>query len=106
MTTTAADIRFSRACTLLILGNLLDGVFTFTFLQMDLVREANPILSWLYGASPLSFMVFKLSCVQLGLLILWHHRQRALAAMAVRVTAGMYAAVVAYHFSIAVWAPV
>ena len=98
---TLDDLGFHRACVLLLLGNLLDGLFTFTFLQLQMVREANPLLAWIYTASPVSFMVFKLSCVQFGLLILWQHRHRAAAAFAVRASAGMYAAVVAYHCSIA-----
>ncbi len=97
---------FQRAWILLLLGNLLDGLFTFTFLQLQVVREANPLLAWIYTASPVSFMVFKLSCVQFGLLILWQYRHRVAAGLAVRARAGVYAAVVAYHCSIAVTVPV
>ena len=100
------DLGFHRAGVLLLLGNLLDGLFTFTFLQLRMVDEANPLLSWIYGASPLSFMLFKLSCMQFGLLVLWQHRHRVAAGLAVRASAGMYAAVVAYHCSIAVSPPV
>jgi len=101
MTTTAAtQAGFPRACSLLLLGNLLDGLFTFTFLQHGIVQEANPLMRWLYTGSPLSFMLFKLFTVQLGLLVLWMHRCRKSALVGVRLTAGMYAMVVAYHCSI------
>src|SRR4051812_33473768 len=106
MITNAADAGFARACALLLLANLLDGLFTFTFLQLNVVREANPLMGWLYNVSPLSFMLFKLSCVQLGLLILWQHRCRRAAHLGVRVTAGLYSAVVAYHCAIAASLPV
>ena len=95
------DPGFSRACVLLLIGNLLDGVFTFTYLQMNLIGEANPVMRRLYETSPVSFMLFKLSCVQLGMLILWQHRCRRAAAVGVRVTAAAYVMVVAYHVSIA-----
>lgn len=102
MIDTTAETGFMKACALLLLGNLLDGVFTFAYLQCGVACEANPVMRWFYAASPLAFMLFKLSCVQLGLLVLWMHRSRATAAIGVRVTAGLYTAIVAYHFAIMV----
>ena len=107
MTTTAAtQTGFPRACSLLLLGNLLDGLFTFTFLQHGIAQEANPLMRWVYMGSPLGFMVFKLCVVQLGMLILWMHRCRKAALVGVRLTAAMYAGVVAYHCSIVASLPV
>ena len=107
MTTIAATpTGFAGAAALLLLGNLLDGLFTFVFLQHGIVQEANPLMRWVYSGSPLGFMVFKLSCVQLGMLVLWMHRGRPAALAGVRVPAGLYAMVVAYHCSIAVALPV
>ena len=105
-TTTVTQAGFARAGSFLLLGNLLDGVFTFTFLQHGIVQEANPLMRWIYNGSPLAFMVFKLACVQLGMLVLWMHRCRPMALVGVRVTAGMYATVVAYHCSIVASLPV
>jgi hypothetical protein len=105
---TASDTNetgFSRACSLLLIGNLLDGIFTFSFLQLGVVEEANPLMRWMYGVSPLSFMVFKLCTVQLGMLILWMHRCRKAAVLGLQATAGLYTTVVAYHCSIALSLP-
>lgn len=92
--------------TLLILGNLLDALFTFTFLQLDLVSEANPLMRWAYDGSPLSFMLLKLSCVQLGVLLLWAQRHVPVAGMAIRAAAGLYVAIVAYHVTLMAQLPV
>jgi hypothetical protein len=101
MRTSNGEPGFSRACFLLLVANILDGVFTFTYLQMHLVKEANPVMRWLYDASPVAFMLFKVSCVQLGMLILWLYRWRRAAVVGIWVTAALYAMVVAYHFTIA-----
>ena len=102
----ATETGFPRACSLLLLGNLLDALFTFTFLQQGVVQEANPLMRWLYTGSPMAFMLFKMSCVQLGMLILWMNRCRRSALVGVRVAAGLYATVVAYHVSIMLALPV
>jgi hypothetical protein len=85
---------------MLLLGNLLDALFTFTLLQLHVVVETNPLMRWVYEGSPLSFMVAKLGCVQLGFLLLWVHRHVAAAQVAMMAGATMYAAIVAYHLSI------
>ena len=102
----AKDAGLSTACSLLLLGNLLDGLFTFSFLQLGYVQEANPLMRWLYTGSPVGFMVFKLCVVQLGMLILWMHRCRRSAVVGLRMTAVMYGGIVAYHCSIAASLPV
>jgi hypothetical protein len=101
-----SDIVFSRATALLLLGNLLDALFTFTMLQLDLVSEANPLMRWAYDSSPLSFMLLKLSCVQLGVLLLWAQRHVRVAGVAIQAAAGLYVAIVAYHFSVMARLPV
>src|SRR5215471_5986189 len=74
----------------LLLGNLADAVFTLTFLQLHLVNETNPIMRWVYEGSPLSFMVTKLACVQIAILLLWAHRRRPAARLAMAAGATMY----------------
>jgi hypothetical protein len=95
-----SDVVLTRATALLLLGNLLDALFTFTLLQLDLVSEANPLMRWAYESSPVSFMLLKLSCVQLGVLLLWAQRHLPVAGMAIRAGAGLYLAIVAYHFTL------
>lgn len=99
------DIVLTRASALLILGNLLDALFTYLFLQMNVVSEANPLMAWAYASSPISFMLLKLSCVQLGVLVLWLHRHVPAAQLALRAAAGIYLGVVAYHFTLMVQLP-
>jgi polyferredoxin len=96
----------TRAAALLLLGNLLDALFTLTLLQLNLVSEANPFMRWVYGHSPVSFMLLKLSCVQFGLLILWAQRHVPAAGLAIQAGAGLYLAVVAYHFTLMAQLPV
>jgi hypothetical protein len=86
----------------LILGNLLDAVFTFTSLQLHLVNETNPLMRWLYEGSPLTFLVAKLGCVQVGFQLLWAHRHVPMAQAAMAAGAVMYTFVVVYH--LALWA--
>jgi hypothetical protein len=94
-----------RATALLIVGNLIDAVFTFTFLQLQLVAEANPLMRWAYDSSPMSFMLLKLFCVQLGVLLLWPQRHLPVAGMGIQATAGLYVAIVAYHVMVMVQFP-
>jgi polyferredoxin len=101
-----SDIMLTRAAALLLLGNLLDALFTLTLLQLNLVSEANPFMRWVYGHSPVSFMLLKLSCVQFGLLILWAQRHVPAAGLAIQAGAGLYLAVVAYHFTLMAQLPV
>ena len=101
-----SEIILTRATALILLGNLLDALFTFTFLQLDVVSEANPLMRWAYELSPMSFMLLKLSCVQLGVLLLWAQRHVPAAGLAIRAGAGLYVAIVAYHFTLMAQLPV
>jgi hypothetical protein len=101
-----SDVVVTRALALLILGNLLDALFTYLFLQMNVVSEANPLMAWAYQSSPLSFMLLKISCVQLGVLLLWLQRHVPAAQVAIQAAAGLYVAVVAYHFALMAQLPV
>ena len=94
------DRRLGLMAATLIVGNLLDGLFTVTLLQLHLVREANPVMRWLYEGSPLSFMATKLLCVHVGLMLLWGQRHLPAAQRAMATGAAVYAAVVLYHLSL------
>jgi hypothetical protein len=96
------DAETSLCSVLLLFGNLLDGLCTLVLLQLNLASEANPLLAWVYGISPVSFMVTKLAMVQSGLLLLWMHRHVKAAQIALQVGAGTYAAIVVYHVAFVV----
>jgi uncharacterized protein DUF5658 len=86
-------------------GNLLDGLFTLTLLQLRLVSEANPLMRWMYQASPLSFMTVKLAVVQLGLVVLCLQRGNRASQLAINAGAALYAAIVCYHLTVIAWMP-
>lgn len=99
------DAATSLCSILLLVGNLLDGLCTLVLLQLNVAQEANPLMAWVYGMSPLSFMVMKLALVQFGMLLLWMHRHVRAAQVALQVGAGTYAAVVIYHLAYMVRLP-
>ena len=96
-----SDAATSLCSILLLVGNLVDGLCTLLLLQLDLAREVNPLLAWIYGMSPVSFMVTKLALVQTGLLMLWMHRHVRAAQVGLQVGATAYAGIVAYHIAFA-----
>src|SRR5688572_20835744 len=72
------------AVTLLLL-NLLDGLFTLTFLQLGVAQEANPIMRAAYDLSPLGFMIVKMLVVNVGVVVLSAHRDTRLSDIALKV---------------------
>ncbi|MBI3181143.1 MAG: hypothetical protein HYZ28_03265 [Myxococcales bacterium] len=79
--------------------NLLDGLFTVGFLQVNVAEEANPLMRLAYDTSPLAFMAAKLLAVQGGVLVLWSQRQVPLAQSALRGAAWLYGGLVAWHLA-------
>lgn len=93
------DILTSYSSVLLLVGNLFDGLVTLVLLQLDLAREANPFLAWVYSMSPVSFMVAKLALVQFGMLLLWLNRHVRAAQLGLQLGAVMYSGIVGYHLA-------
>ncbi len=87
---------FAAAAALLVL-NLADAVFTLTFLELGVAQEANPLMRLAYEASPVGFMLLKLSIVQGGTGLLWLHRSSPAGRLALHAGVLLYAAIVAYH---------
>jgi hypothetical protein len=99
------DFTVSLSPVVVLFGNLLDGLFTLTLLQLRLVHEANPLMRWMYQASPLSFMTVKLAVVQLGLLVLCLQRGNRASRLAIDAGAALYAAIVCWHLTVIAWLP-
>lgn len=98
--TRAADaLGQSGAAVTLLFLNLLDGLFTLTFLQLGVAQEANPLMRLAYEASPLSFMVLKLGVVNLGVWVLCMHQDSRLAQVAMKIAVGVYAVIVTWHLA-------
>ena len=89
----------SPASVALLLLNLLDGLFTLTFLQMDVAEELNPLMRAAYESSPLVFMVAKLIIVNAGLTLLCMHRGLRASRLAIRAGALIYAVINVYHLA-------
>ncbi|HVE82964.1 MAG TPA: DUF5658 family protein [Myxococcales bacterium] len=85
----------------LLVLNLLDALFTMTFLHMRVAEEANPLMRAAYAGSPLLFLVLKLFLVHTGATLLWVNRAAAAARVALASGVGLYAAIVVYHCSFA-----
>ncbi|WP_224249685.1 DUF5658 family protein [Hyalangium gracile] len=89
----------SPASVALLVLNLLDGLFTLTFLQLDVAEELNPLMRVAYESSPLVFMVSKLIIVNAGLTLLCLHRTLRASRLAIRAGALIYAIINVYHLA-------
>lgn len=94
-----ASFGFASACAALLVLNLLDGLFTLTFLQLGVAEEANPLMRAAYEHSPLLFMGSKILLVNLGAWMLWANRRTEAARAALSAGVLLYAGIVAYHCS-------
>ncbi len=89
----------SPASVALLVLNLLDGLFTLTFLQLDVAEELNPLMRVAYEGSPLLFMLAKLVIVNAGLTLLCVHRGLRASRLAIRAGALIYAVINVYHLA-------
>ena len=77
--------------------NLLDAVFTLTWVGTGLASEANPFLHELVHAHPVAFVTAKLALVGLASLLFWRLRQRPLAVIGIFVGFLVYYALLLVH---------
>ena len=89
----------SPASVALLVLNLLDGLFTLTFLQLEVAEELNPLMKLAYEHSPLLFMMAKLVIVNAGLTLLCLHRGMKASRLAIRAGALIYAVINVYHLA-------
>jgi hypothetical protein len=94
-----ASFHISPAAVLLLLLNLVDGLFTLTFLQLEVAEELNPLMRVAYEHSPLAFMALKVTIVSLGLTLLCLHRSMRISQRAIQAGAGLYAVIDIYHLA-------
>ena len=93
------EFYLSPASVALLVLNLLDGLFTLTFLQLDVAEELNPLMRVAYAHSPLLFMMAKLVIVNAGLWLLCLHRSLRASRLAIRAGAIIYAVINVYHLA-------
>lgn len=96
---TLGTFYLSPASVALLVLNLLDGLFTLTFLQLEVAEELNPLMRLAYEHSPLLFMLAKLVIVNAGLSLLCMHRSMTASRMAIRAGALIYAVINIYHLA-------
>jgi uncharacterized protein DUF5658 len=94
-----ASFHITPAAVLLLVLNLLDGLFTLTFLQLDVAEELNPLMRLAYEHSPLAFMAVKVTIVSLGLTLLCLHRSMRLSQRAIQAGAALYVVIDVYHLA-------
>lgn len=94
-----ASFHITPAAALLLVLNLFDGLFTLTFLQMNVAEELNPLMRVAYAHSPLSFMAAKLTIVSLGLMLLCLHRSMNMSQRAIQAGAALYTVIDIYHLA-------
>jgi hypothetical protein len=94
-----ASFHITPAAALLLVLNLLDGLFTLTFLQLDVAEELNPLMRLAYEHSPLAFMAVKVTIVSLGLTLLCLHRSMRLSQRAIQAGAALYTVIDIYHLA-------
>lgn len=92
-------VSLDRLGVLLLVMNLLDAVFTLTFLQIGVAEEANPIMRLANESSPVSFMAIKLGIVNLGVAVLASYRDAVLARLALQIAVAIYAVIVTWHLA-------
>jgi len=77
--------------------NLIDAIFTLTWINAGLAREANPLLADIVEDQPVVFAIVKLGLVAGGSFLLWHYRRRPLAVVGIFVVFLAYYLLLLYH---------
>jgi hypothetical protein len=77
--------------------NLLDALFTISWVTLGLAREANPLMATLVRDYPVLFTSVKLGLVGGGSWLLWQYRVRPLAVVGIFAAFLIYYALLLYH---------
>lgn len=81
--------------------NLLDAIFTLWWVRWGLALEANLMIDRLIDDAPLVFVAVKLGLVGMGSWLLWRHRERGAAVVAIFVAFLAYYLILLYHLQYA-----
>ncbi len=82
---------------LIILMNVIDGIFTIYWVWMQMAEEANPIMKMFLQYSPIVFMAVKVFLVNIGAWILWKYHHRVLSIICIVIAFLCYLAIILYH---------
>lgn len=86
------------ACLVIVL-NMLDAVWTLTYVRLGAADEGNPLMDQALSWGPLLFMLAKLTLVSLSVLLLWRLRHRRSATVGLFSAAMTYIVIIGYHVS-------
>lgn len=95
----AMRCRLTLIASAVVILNLLDAVFTLAYTSSGVATEANPVMDHALDASPLTFMLVKLSLVSLAVLLLWRMRHRRTAVVGLIGASVTYTTLLLYHLS-------
>lgn len=87
-----------------LLLNLADAVLTLLWVHSGMATEANPLLAELVTNHPVAFVATKYILVTLGSVLLWRHRKRRLAVIAIFLCFLVYYWLLLYHIRGVDWA--
>jgi hypothetical protein len=101
MTGLISLMSFERALRALLVLNLFDLVSTQIWVHSGLFSEANPVMAQAMDLSPLSFGAAKMGLVMFSVGLLWLHRDRRFARIAVLPALMLYVLVSGGHVGMA-----
>lgn len=87
----------------LLVCNLVDGIFTMAYVHVGMAEEANPLMDMFLRHSFVAFIVAKLALVSVGVGALWKCRATKTARVGLVVVSVAYVALVCYHVAALVY---
>lgn len=84
------------ACALLVM-NIIDGLATFFWIEMNIASEANPIMNFLLSYGSDIFLLVKMSSVAAAVFILWIFRKNIISRTLILPVVAMYGCVTLIH---------
>ena len=81
----------------LLVLNLFDAICTFIWVTMGYAEEANPLMDYIISTHPPMFILYKVTIVSLGVLLLWRLRDQAFCRIATVPALAVYVAVGIIH---------
>jgi hypothetical protein len=88
-----------RIASVIVVLNLVDAIFTLLYTSGHLAREGNPLMQGVLAASPVMFMITKLSLVSLCVFMLWRYGHRFTAVIGLIGATVMYVILIGYHLT-------
>jgi cytochrome b561 len=82
---------------IILIYNIIDGLFTHYYLQHNLIEEANPLMNWMINDGWLTFWFIKLLLPIIGCAILIKYQHKWLAKFGLWFLSITYMSLIGYH---------